>query len=91
MAIKLSSKSSNPCHILEEAYQYIVENTFQKLSLLHPSSGDLLREIQAVLSAGDAAQMNMDFDAKECNPQAMKESVFPVTDALAQGVALHFV
>lgn len=70
---KLSSKSSNPCHILEEAYQYIVENTFQKLSLLHPSSGDLLREIQAVLSAGDAAQMNMDFDAKECNPQAMKE------------------
>jgi len=70
---KLSSKSSNPSHLLEEAYQYIVENTFQKLSLLHPSSGDLLREIQAVLSADDAAQMNMDFAAEECNPQAMKE------------------
>jgi len=70
---KLSTKSSNPSHILEQAYQYIVENTFQKISLLQPSSGDLLREIQAVLNADDATQMNMDLDAEECNPQAMKE------------------
>jgi hypothetical protein len=70
---KLSATSGHAASLLDEAYQYIIENTFQKLNVLHPSGGDPLQEVRAVLNADDMAQMNMDFAAEECNPQAMQE------------------
>ncbi|MCK5667018.1 MAG: BREX system P-loop protein BrxC, partial [Thiotrichaceae bacterium] len=70
---KLTKKAATPTAILEAAYTYVIENTFAKLNLLRPSAGEILREIQAILMADDVAQTSLDFNAEECNPQAMRE------------------
>jgi len=70
---KLTKKAATPSAILEVAYTYVIENTFAKLNLLRPTTGELASKIQAVLMADDVAQTNMDFDAEECNPKATQE------------------
>jgi len=70
---KLPSKTSTPTAILEEAYKYIIENTFSKLNVLQPTPGDVSRELQAVLTADDMAQLGLDLTAIECNPEATRE------------------
>ena len=70
---KLSVKSSTPSTMLEEAYKYIIENTFAKLNLLKLTPSDVLRELHAVLLADDMAQLNMDMLDIACNPEATRE------------------
>ena len=76
---KLPKDSATPSALLESAYQYVIENTFSKLNLLKPTSGDILREIQAVLSADDLAQRGLDLNAEECNPLASREVELYIT------------
>jgi hypothetical protein len=70
---KLPKKSSSPANILEEAYKYVIENTFSKLNMLRATTGEILRELQAVLRADDMAQINLDLSAEEYNPDATRE------------------
>jgi len=70
---KLPKKSATPTIIVEEAYKYVIENTFAKLSMLKTSPGEVLRELQAVLVADDMAQIGLDLQADECNPEATRE------------------
>jgi hypothetical protein len=70
---KLQPKSSTPSAMLEEAYKYVIENTFGKLNLLRPTPGDVLRELQSVLTADDMAQISLDLSDMECNPEATRE------------------
>ncbi len=87
---KLDSKSSNPSVMLEEAYEYIVENTFQKLKLLTPSSvSDVLVEVRAVLQSDDIGQSNIDLLAEECNPKATKELEQHITLRVERHDALY--
>lgn len=70
---KLTTKGSSPQTRLEEAYKYVVENTFGKMNMLRPHTGEVLRELQAVLTADDMAQLGMDLADEACNPQATRE------------------
>lgn len=70
---KLQPKSSTPSAMLEEAYKYVIENTFGKLNLLRPTPGDILRELQSVLTADDMGQISLDLSDMECNPEATRE------------------
>ncbi len=70
---KLQPKSSTPAAMLDEAYQYVIENTFAKLTLLKPTPGDALHELQAVLTADDMAQLSLDISDVVCNPEATRE------------------
>lgn len=70
---KLQPKNTTPSAMLDEAYRYVIENTFGKLNMLRPTQGDINRELQAVLSADDVAQLGLDLNAPECNPEAMRE------------------
>ena len=70
---KLPKKSATPTAILEEAYKYVIENTFAKLNVLRPTTGEVLRELQSVLRADDLAQLGLDLAADECNPSATRE------------------
>ncbi|WP_159310299.1 hypothetical protein, partial [Klebsiella pneumoniae] len=65
---KLPKKSATPSAIVEEAYKYVIENTFAKLNMLKATPGEVLRELQAVLVADDIAQIGLDLQADECNP-----------------------
>ena len=70
---KLANTSVTPSAIVDEAYKYVIENTFGKLDMLQPTQGEVLRELQAVLVADDVAQLGLDFTAEECNPDATRE------------------
>lgn len=70
---KLPKKSSTPANILEEAYKYVMENTFSKLKMLRPTPGEALRELQSILNADDIAQLGLDMSADDCNPDATRE------------------
>ncbi|UYM15474.1 BREX system P-loop protein BrxC [Endozoicomonas euniceicola] len=67
------SGASAPVGMVEEAYSYVIQNTFAKLSMLQPTSGDINREIQAVLTADDLGQLGLNLDNEQCNPSAVKE------------------
>lgn len=69
---KIQSKSSTPATMLEEAYKYVIENTFAKLKLLRPTP-DVLRELQTVLSADNMAQLSLELSDIACNPEATRE------------------
>lgn len=71
---KLAKNNAQPQAQLEQAYAYIIENSFGKLNLLKPYTGnDILREINAVLMADDMAQLGLDLQEDEYNPQAIQE------------------
>ncbi len=70
---KLPNTSATPSTIADEAYKYVIENTFAKLKMLQPTQGEVLRELQAVLVADDIVQLSLDFAAEECNPDATRE------------------
>ena len=70
---KLPKKSATPSAIVDEAYKYVIENTFAKLNMLRMTPGELLRQLQAVLGADDLAQIGLDLQAEECNPEATRE------------------
>ncbi|EIJ36722.1 BREX system P-loop protein BrxC [Thiothrix nivea] len=70
---RLQPKNTTPSTLVDETYRYVLENTFSKLNMLRPTQGDLNRELQAVLTADDVAQLGLDLNVPECNPEAMRE------------------
>ncbi|BFT29918.1 BREX system P-loop protein BrxC [Alteromonas sp. D210916BOD_24] len=70
---QLNPKGSSVSVILEDAYRYVIENTFSKLKLVRRFPGDIRREIQQTLVADDASQIGLDLKADEVNPEATLE------------------
>jgi hypothetical protein len=70
---QLDPKGSSVTVILDDAYRYVIENTFSKLKLVRRFPGDIRREIQQTLVADDAAQIGLDLKAEETNPEATLE------------------
>lgn len=70
---QLNPKGSSVSTILEDAYRYVIENTFSKLKLIRRFPGDIRREIQQTLVADDASQIGLDLKADEVNPEATLE------------------
>lgn len=69
--LKLSS--SNIQSKFEEACQYILENTYNKLAYLRVLQQEPERELNAILHSNDIAQLGLTLDGEEGNPQAIKE------------------
>lgn len=86
---KLPKKSSTPSTIVEESYKYIVENTFAKLNLLNVTPGEVLPELQKVLVADNVAQLGLDLQADECNPEATREIEQYVTFKIERNEAVY--
>ena len=53
--------------------EYLIQNTFNKMSYLKTLCDDPLKEIQAVLRSNDIGQYNLDMDMPESNPQAIED------------------
>lgn len=70
---KLDPKGSAITSILDECYRYVIENTFSKLKLITPFTGDIRREIQSVLVADDIGQLGLDLKSESVNPEAVIE------------------
>jgi hypothetical protein len=70
---KLTPKTASPTAMLDEAYRYVIENTFAKLNMLRLTPGEVLRELHSIMVADDVIQLGIDMDAMECNPEATRE------------------
>jgi len=70
---KLDINASGPITAMEESLEYLVENTFTKLSYLKHLNDNPIKEIQAILKSDDAAQQLLQMDLPENNPQALEE------------------
>ncbi len=69
----LSLSNNNIVTKYDEACQYLLENTYNKLAYLKVLQSDPWRELSAVLTADDISQMGLSLDGEEGNPKATKE------------------
>lgn len=69
---RLPKKSSTPSSIVDEACRYVIENTFTKLKMLRPFNGDIAREIHALLTVENDAELDLG-ELEESNPDAIRE------------------
>ncbi|MGM0985013.1 MAG: BREX system P-loop protein BrxC, partial [Pseudomonadota bacterium] len=70
---KLDLNRSNLSTRLDEACQYLLENTYGKLGYLQVLTPDPMRELLAVMTADDVGQQAIELDGEEGNPQAVRE------------------
>jgi hypothetical protein len=69
---KLETKASSAPILVEEALNYLVRNTFSKLSHIQHLSSDPQKEIQALLAAPLTSGLGLE-ETGEANPRALKE------------------
>ena len=69
----LQLSSSGPSSKLDEACRYLLENTYTKLSYLQVYQQDAWRELNAVLTVDDMAQLGLSLDGGQSNPKALQE------------------
>ncbi len=70
---RLEVSASAPQMALSEAMEYLIQNTFNKMSYLKTLRDDPHKEIQAVLRSNDIGQYNLNMDMPESNPQATED------------------
>lgn len=70
---RFQPKSGAPLAALDEALEYLIENTFTKMSYLQALHDSPLKEIQAVLRSDDIAQQRLDMELPEGSPQAISD------------------
>jgi len=71
----LKLKATAAWSALDEAMEYLIQNTFSKMSYLRQLTpeADRLKEIQAVLRSNDTAKETLLFQSGENNPQAIED------------------
>ena len=71
----LKIKASTPMAALDEAMEYLIQNTFNKMSYLKrlTPEANRLKEIQTVLRCNDIAKENLLFQTGENNPEALED------------------
>lgn len=66
-------KATAPSTLLDEVINYLVNNTYNKLSLLKHRQADAWAEIKAVLNAHSPTQSSLGLTGLEANPEAVSE------------------
>lgn len=70
---KLAIKSSSPAAQLDEQINYLIANSYPKLSYLKVLQSDVLAEIRATFSMTDMGQSSLNLNGEEGNAQAVKD------------------
>jgi hypothetical protein len=88
-ALKL--KASTPLGALDEAMEYLVQNTFNKMGYLKHLCTEPLKETQAVLRSNDIGREAQLFQANEHNPEALDDlrMYLDICALKSQQVVLH--
>ena len=87
----LKLKASTPVAALDEAMEYLIQNTFSKMSFLKRLSDEPLKEVQAVLRSNDTAKEALLFQTGENNPEALEDlrSYLQLCSMKSHQVVLH--
>jgi hypothetical protein len=88
---QLTVKASTPVACLAEALEYLITNSFSKMSYLKHLHSDPLKEIQAVLHSNDVSQQTLALAVEENNPQATDDlrNYIELCDLKHQPIVLH--
>ncbi len=65
--------ATTPSIAIDQSLEYLIQNTFTKMSYLRHLCENPLPEIQAVLRANDIQQQSLDLNLPQSNPQAIEE------------------
>src|SRR6202035_5893461 len=84
-------KATSPWAALDEAMEYLIQNTFSKMSYLKRLAAEPLKEVQAVLRSNDIAKEQTLFQTGENNPEALEDlrSYLQLCSMKSQQVVLH--
>lgn len=84
-------KASTPMAALGEAMEYLILNTFSKMSYLKYLAAEPLKEVQAVLRSNYIAKENLLFQNGESNPDALDDlrGYLQLCAMKSQTVVLH--
>jgi hypothetical protein len=76
---------------LDEAMEYLIKNTFSKMSYLKRLSNEPNKEMQAILRSNDIAKENLLFETGENNPEAIEDlrSYTQLCSMKSQQIVLH--
>jgi hypothetical protein len=87
----LKLKASSPWAALAEAMEYLIQNTFSKMSYLKRLATEPLKEVQAVLRSNDIAKEQLLFQKGENNPEALEDlrNYLQLCSMKSQQVVLH--
>jgi hypothetical protein len=87
----LKLKASTPLAALDEVMEYLIQNTFNKMSYLKRLSAEPLKEVQAVLHSNDTAKEILLFQNGANNPEALEDlrSYLHLCSLKSQQVVLH--
>lgn len=70
---KLQIKAQSPASVLDDLLNYLISNTYTKLTYLKVRQSDPIAEIRAILSADDIGQKGLALGGEEGNPLALDE------------------
>lgn len=70
---KITTSTSNLQNRVNDACEYLLENTYSKLKYLSHLQPDPMRELKAVLTMDDISQSQLDLDGDEGNKLALEE------------------
>lgn len=70
---KLQTKSTNAISIMGDALEYLINNTFTKMSYLQHLTDNPLKEINAIIKSDDTAQLSLEIEKPEYNPRAVED------------------
>ncbi len=87
----LKLKATTSWAALDEAMEYLIQNTFSKMSYLKRLATEPLKEVQAVLRSNDIAKEQLLFQTGENNPEAVEDlrSYLQLCSLKSQPVVLH--
>ncbi len=69
----LNIDSSDPVSILSKTLEYLIDNTFSKMSFIEHPTNNPQAEVQSVLRANDIGQQTLNLTLPEHNPKAVRE------------------
>ncbi len=87
----LKRKTTTAMAALDEAMEYLILNTFSKMSFLKRITAEANKEIQAVLRSNDIAKEQLLFQTGDNNPEALEDirSYLQLCSMKSQQVVLH--
>ena len=87
----LKTKGAKPIELLDEAMEYLVKNTFNKMGYLKRLVSEPLKELQTVLRSNDVDRQTLELQAGENNPEALDDlrEYLRLASLKSQQVVLH--
>lgn len=88
---KLKVKGSNPRDILTDAIEYLVTNSFTKMTYLEHLLENPIREVQEILRVDDSAHQTEMMEKPEANPKAIDDisGHISLSASLSKQIVLH--